>query len=284
VVQQAASGVRRRLIGLALRQYRENLAYTLGDTATILRCDRSKVSRVETGERGIRGGELLKLLEGYGVPEDQQDVLLAIAESMRETDVWWADHTDVFQGAHLEFLTTEPMATSILAYGATVLPELLQSEDYATAVAQARPGTSIDIADIARQASRCRQAEVLGETTVPFAAVIGEAALRIPVGDEDLQREQLRRLADTAATAWTTIQVLPHAAGPTAVGGCGSFEVLKFDPVPFLGLVHLDGPSGGVCLEAPAMVAAYADVFARLQDKALSPEASLNLIREVAER
>lgn len=44
-----APPVRRRLVGDALRRYRENLGYTLDDAARILECDRSKVSRIETG-------------------------------------------------------------------------------------------------------------------------------------------------------------------------------------------------------------------------------------------
>jgi transcriptional regulator with XRE-family HTH domain len=51
-----APAVRRRLVGRALRRYRENLGYTLEDAARTLECDRSKISRIETGQRGIRRG------------------------------------------------------------------------------------------------------------------------------------------------------------------------------------------------------------------------------------
>ena len=50
-----APPVRRRLVGSALRRYREDLGYALEDAARILECDRSKISRIETGQRGIRG-------------------------------------------------------------------------------------------------------------------------------------------------------------------------------------------------------------------------------------
>jgi hypothetical protein len=36
--------VRRRLLGAALRRYRESLGYRLDDVARILECDRSKIS------------------------------------------------------------------------------------------------------------------------------------------------------------------------------------------------------------------------------------------------
>ena len=67
-----APPVRRRLVGGALRRYRENLGYTLDDAARILECDRSKISRIETGQRGIRGKELRELLAEYGIGDEQQ--------------------------------------------------------------------------------------------------------------------------------------------------------------------------------------------------------------------
>jgi hypothetical protein len=62
-----ASSVRRRLIGAALRRCREDAGYTLDEPARLLDCDRSKVSRIETGVRGIRPKELRELLDDYGV-------------------------------------------------------------------------------------------------------------------------------------------------------------------------------------------------------------------------
>ena len=75
--------VRRRLLGGALRRYRENLGYALDDAARILECDRSKISRIETGQRGIRPKELRELLTEYGVPDREQAALLAIAQPRR---------------------------------------------------------------------------------------------------------------------------------------------------------------------------------------------------------
>jgi len=67
IIVIAAPPVRRRLVGGALRRYRENLGYTLEDAARLLECDRSKISRIETGQRGIRGKELRELLAEYGI-------------------------------------------------------------------------------------------------------------------------------------------------------------------------------------------------------------------------
>ena len=44
-----APSARRLLIGAALRRYREDLGFILEDAARVLECDRSKISRIETG-------------------------------------------------------------------------------------------------------------------------------------------------------------------------------------------------------------------------------------------
>jgi transcriptional regulator with XRE-family HTH domain len=50
------TSTQRQLVGSALRRYRANVGYALEDAAKVLDCDRSKISRVETGQRGIRVG------------------------------------------------------------------------------------------------------------------------------------------------------------------------------------------------------------------------------------
>lgn len=64
--------VRRRPAGEALRRYRGSLGFTLEDVAQVLECDRSKVNRIKTGERGIRGKELREMLDEHGVVGEQE--------------------------------------------------------------------------------------------------------------------------------------------------------------------------------------------------------------------
>jgi len=69
-----ASGttLRARVLGAALRRYREMIGYQLEDAAGVLDCGRSKISRIESGIRGIRGLELRILLKEYGVDADER--------------------------------------------------------------------------------------------------------------------------------------------------------------------------------------------------------------------
>src|SRR6201997_1769070 len=96
--------VRRRLLGSALRGYREGLGYNLDEAARILECDRSKISRIETGQRGIRPKELRELLTEYGVPDREQAALVAIA-SLGGRRGWWHPYADVLPGPYLDYVS-----------------------------------------------------------------------------------------------------------------------------------------------------------------------------------
>jgi transcriptional regulator with XRE-family HTH domain len=72
-----------RKLGAALREYRIAVGWTLGDAARHLECDRSKISRIENGERGIHSRDLTELLALYEVPPDARASLRGLASIPR---------------------------------------------------------------------------------------------------------------------------------------------------------------------------------------------------------
>jgi transcriptional regulator with XRE-family HTH domain len=70
-------------IGVALRTYRETVGYRLEDAAMVLECDKSKISRLETGVRGIRARDLRELLTAYGVPASRQQELVRLLHALK---------------------------------------------------------------------------------------------------------------------------------------------------------------------------------------------------------
>src|SRR6516162_2441764 len=71
--------LRHRLVGAARRAHRISAGLTIQDAADILDSDPSKISRIETGVRGIRRKELRELLTEYGAPDEDQETLAALA-------------------------------------------------------------------------------------------------------------------------------------------------------------------------------------------------------------
>ncbi len=110
--------------------------YTLEDAARILECDRSKISRIETSQRGVRPKELRELLVEYGVDEARRDALLTIARQARQAG-WWQSYSHVMADAYQDFIGLESTAATIWTYEAQLVPGLLQTEDYARAIAAA---------------------------------------------------------------------------------------------------------------------------------------------------
>ena len=288
--------MRRRLLGAALRKYRENLGYGLDEAARILECDRSKISRIETGQRGIRAKELRELLTEYGVPADEQAALLAIAHRGRQHG-WWQDYPDVLSDTGQDYVIMEAAASEILAYESHQVPDLLQTQGYARAVADADPNWAGEEQRLhAVEVKLARQRVVLAERSPRLEFVITEGALHQVVGGPDVMRPQLARLASLAAGAGTaratgatgpsvSLQVLPFEAGAHAAAGCGSMAILRFADAPGLGVIHLAALSGGgagVGLEAQEDVARYIRTFARLRTAALTPAASARLLRDMA--
>jgi len=290
--------VRRRLLGSALREYRESLGYNLDEAARILECDRSKVSRIETGERGIRPKELRELLTEYGVPDGEQEALLAIAHRGRESG-WWLDYRDVLSPAAQDYVIMEIAATEILAYEPNQVPDLLQTPDYMRAAAAADPRyTSPQQRAQVMEVKLNRQRIVVAGRAPTLDVVMTEGALRQRVGPARVMREQLGRLAALAETGFAdglpdsdvpeaersrvSLRVLPFTAGAHAVAGCGPMTLLRFAETPEIGVIHLAALSGGVSLEGRAEVARYLKTFAGLRAAALPSSRSAHLIRAVA--
>lgn len=277
--------IRRRIVGAALRRYRQDLGYSLDDTARILECDRSKISRIETGQRGIRNRELRDLLTEYGVEKQAQETLAVIANP-RGIRGWRQAYDHNLPDAYINMIALEMAAPHIMIYDTQQIPDLLQSREYTNALDDACADL---IPDSLRQwlTSAClnRQDIVLGEPRPEITAVIGEAALRHMPGGPTVTRAQLAALASTNSRfPEVRIQVLLSENGAHAARGAGSFTILRYTQVPGLEVVYLRGISSVTFVEDQREIEAYTSAFRQLTASALTPDASATLIRQMRRR
>jgi transcriptional regulator with XRE-family HTH domain len=279
-----APPIRRRLVGKALRRARESQGFALGDAARVLECDPSKISRIETGQRGIRGRELRELLDVYGIGDQQQSFLVAMADP-RGSFGWYRDYVDVLPGAWQEYLILEAAASSITVYEAQRIPALLQTRAYAWELAKTDSSLETDAArDRAADAVLARQHAIYYSERIPeIRLIIGEAALRQQIGSPEIMREQLKMLGRIVGGSTATVQVLPFDSGAHAATGDGSLSILHIKQTPGLGAVHLGGIGGGVCLEDEHDLIEYAKAFDQLRAFAHTPTESERLLRNLAD-
>jgi transcriptional regulator with XRE-family HTH domain len=266
-----APSARRLLIGAALRRYREDLGFVLEDAARVLECDRSKISRIETGQRGIRPKELRELLTEYGIGEQEQHTLTALARagSLANCQRY---NADTLPGPYREYLALEQAASDIFIYDPQYIPDLLQTPQYVQVSAAGSPSFQGD-AELTLSRQR-----LVRERRIRLTALIGEAALRQAHGDPVVMRDQLRALAAVGGRA--VVYVLPSRCVPPSSGPA---TILRFAAVPGLGVVYLPGLSGGACLTGHQDIASHVKAFEQLRTSALPPASSARLIQEITE-
>jgi hypothetical protein len=254
----------------------------LREVAKILDCDPSKISRIESGWRGIRTRELRDLLTEYGVPDGERTVLAGLASRTGKRG-WWDQHAAAIPAGAADYLQMESAAGEIMIYQPQLVPDLLQTRDYALAVAAADPASDTDSQReqvVAAQAAR--QHAVLLDGTASVSAVIGETAVRQQVGGPDVTAAQIGLLARAASTFPNlTVQVLPFTAGAHAAMGCAPFTVVRFPGAPSLGVVYLHTLPGGAYLDSPADLACCTRAFTLLRATALSSEATREMLEDL---
>lgn len=278
----AIAPVWRRIVGAELRRYRQDLGYSLEDAARILECDRSKISRVETGQRGIRSRELRDLLTEYGVDKQAQETLAGIANP-HGIRGWRKSNVHNLPESYVDMIALETTAPHIRIYEAQQIPDLLQSEEYVYALADACADLTPDsLQKLLTSSCLDRQDIVFGELRPDITVVIGEAALRHMPGGPEVTRAQLAALAlADSRFPGVHIQVLLPEKGGHVARGMGSFAILRYTQVLNLGIVYLRGILSGIFVEDQREIEAYELAFRQLAASALTPEASAALIEQI---
>jgi hypothetical protein len=194
----------------------------------------------------------------------------------------------VLSGEHLDYVVMESAASQIMTYEAQLVPDLLQTDDYARAVvaAQARHATAPQREEAVAVKAQRRRAVLTGRSPghaddpVPrLTVILGEGALHQAVGGAAVLAGQLGYLAGLSEDSPDiTIQVLPFSAGAHAAAGGGSLSIIRFANAPSLGVVHLETLSGGVYLDGQEDVTRYMRAFALLRASALSVAETARLL------
>lgn len=257
-----------REFGDAVRKVIEQTGMTHRQLAEELGWDDSKLSDMVRGKGGVTEAELMQLLGRCHVKPDVIQHLLAL---FRETRVrGYLKFPDDQVPALLE---QERLANEITVWSSLLIPGHLQTIDYMRAAIDGvvHPN-AVDYEEvIAAKLERHK----LFHWSRTFVFYIHEYALRLPVGGPDVMKDQYIHLLGMAQRSYITMRIVPAAIGAHA-GVSGSFIRLgyeKFEPVVFL-----EGENSGLFLEDAATLAVYASVVKRLDDQALDPEESKELI------
>jgi hypothetical protein len=271
----------RRQLGAELRRLRDRAMRTVADVAGELDWSESKLSRIETANSGIRRPDLERLLGVYGVADAERSRLLALAGQARQRS-WWEAYGDALPDAYETYIGFEAEATSIFTYEAQVVPGLLQTDEYASAIMRAF--LAHDRPDVIGQrvaVRMARQAVLTRDPPPTLWAILDEAVLRRQIGGPDVMRRQLQRLVEMSERQVVTLQVLPFNTGAHRALD-GSFIMLEFGGSSDHPLAYSEGVTGGVFRSKPEELRTYWMTFEALRNAALNVDKSVEFISAVA--
>ncbi|MEV4252146.1 helix-turn-helix transcriptional regulator [Spirillospora sp. NPDC049652] len=247
-----------------LRIWRIAHGMTGEELGRIMKGSKATVSRIENGHERLSGTQA-QLIDKAAHTGGLFTLLVWYA-SIGHDPQWFAQYVEL-----------EQKSSIVRSYGALVVNGLLQTEDYARALATA----GIDPEPEQVVIDRMQRQGVLERKGAPhLTAILTQNALEWPVGGPDVLRAQLAHLLKMAELQNVVIRVVPRVVGAFA-GLAGSFQLLT--GTDFGEVAYTDAPGTGRLVSSPEDVMSYVVRYERISAVALAEGPSLELIRRIME-
>ncbi len=226
------------------------------------------MSRTENGQRHISTEHVATILTAYRIPSAEREEIIAEAKADNASG-WWDRPLPGVPAEMGTLASYEADANSLTNWAVSVVPGLLQTEDYAMAL-MLSDDVPQDVAEL-RWVARRRRQKILG--TVDYGAYISETALRTPFGGPESYRKQLRHLLG-ARERGIPVRVVPEHL-PVALVTHSWLYMTFPHTTP---VVNVEIAGGGVYLHDD-QAEPYARVLTKLDHIALSTTESQTRLR-----
>jgi transcriptional regulator with XRE-family HTH domain len=213
-------------------------------------------------------------------PEDAQRIDLALNTDgfferwLRDLE---AKYDDFFAGV----AELEKVATTIRQFALSLVPGLLQTEDYARALFRSnRPNHTEAELDKEVVIRTARSNVLIGPDRPELWTLLDEAVLRRRVGGPEVMARQLHKVADMAEAGETRLHVLSFDVGahPLQQSLLTMMDFEEGAPV-----AYVEGLHTGHLMDDPALLSACRTSYNLALSDALSRRESLALVRAAAE-
>ncbi|WP_256107378.1 helix-turn-helix transcriptional regulator [Streptomyces sp. ODS05-4] len=279
---RSAPTVGQVVLGKRLQELREAAGLKREEAARVLRVAPATIRRMETAEVALKIPYVQLLLGAYGVPADEAESFVELAEEANRPG-WWQRFHDVLPGWFSMYVSLEGAASVIRAYEPQFVPGLLQTEEYARAILRGGAVGQIRHDDIERHVDlRMRRQSLLTREDAPrFWVIMDETVLRRPVGgDPAVLRGQVDRLLEAAELPNVTLQVAEFSGGHHP-GTYGPFVLFRFALKELPDMVYSEYLTGAVYLDAPPEVATYLEVMDRMAAQAATAHRTKEFLRDL---
>ncbi|MEU9114643.1 DUF5753 domain-containing protein [Streptomyces sp. NPDC048483] len=262
--------IRKRLIGRQLRRLREERKLSVDEIADRLGLGTSALRRQESGHTAASVADVMAFLDIYEV--DDQDVRRRLIELARYSRVrgWWAAYGKTAGPAAVDLADAEDLASEIRTFQPLVVPGIMQTRAYTQTLINLGAGLRSNERDLVKMIDLRERRKAILDREKPLRvwAVIGEAALRTPVGGPEVMREQIEHLLKLVERSNVSLQLLPFRSG-AHLGMSGSFVLLNFADADTVdgSIMYFEG--GEAFNDDPAQVRVGISRFSSLQAQSL---------------
>jgi transcriptional regulator with XRE-family HTH domain len=254
--------------GAAVRRHRLRLGLTQNQLGKQMNYSEDTISKIETGETvpTIEFGTACD--REFGTHEDMAH-LAKMVRKLEAHPVWLRPWVDA-----------EREARKLRSWEPLIVDGLLQIEEYARHLLRRRPGATDEQVEELVAARVDRQQILAAEEPPLLWVVMDEWVLHRQVGTAATMRKQLDALLKAAEQPNVTIQIVP--VGAQITGLTGAFTIA--DSSQGVVTVYLESAREGQVTERPEDVEAITDTWDAIRAKALTDDASMELIAQVMEQ
>jgi transcriptional regulator with XRE-family HTH domain len=266
---------RQMRLAVELRRLRDAAGLSAREAAALLGVNSVQISQIESGIAGVSEKRLRRLAANYACT-DAAFIEALVAMATDRTHGWWEEYRGSLPTPFLDLAELEHHAIYRWDVDFLHVPGLLQTENYARALFSCRipelPESDLEL--------RVRHRMTRQEITIPYEAVVHEAALRIRVGGRAASRAQLTHILKLSEEDHITVRVIPFELDDFA--DVTAAMVYAGGAVPKLDTVVRDGPHGSLFIDSEAQLGVFRTLFRRVEAVSLDPERSRDFIHRLA--
>jgi transcriptional regulator with XRE-family HTH domain len=269
--------VRSRALGEELRTVMQAARMSGHEVARRLGLYPSLLSRAINGKRRHSDAEIESILVACHVPRAERTRIRELNQDVTQRD-WLQHHSPDMRTWSRTLAHHERDATRIVDVQTTLIPRLLQTDDYAHAIWPHNHDISPQTREALVHALHDRQGIFAKEPPPRMVFLVDEVALRSSIGGAVVMSDQLHHLLLTAALSHVDIHIIPSAAG-VHTGHTGTFTLLESSA--HTPVVHMEGRGFELFLEQEQQIDDHQRLISSLTDHALSHDDSIAMISAI---
>lgn len=284
------SAVERRRLLAALRRWRRQAELSQQQAASAMGWSLSKLIRLENGRGHPIPGDVLALLAYYGAPMEEAKQFSELTRHL-PTRILSNEQAlrGVFNPAYVNYLEFERGSRLVRQWHPTLVPGILQTEEYAYEVLTKAFKRNAEDARRIIDARMERQTLLDTANGPRFHFIIDEGILYRPVGTPKIMKAQIERILGLVERSSNgrkrvVVQTLPLKVGVTP-GIRGPFILLEFEDDSDQDVLFLETPRGDFfSRDEKEDTEKYQIIFGELEELAMPIEAVQDRVNELLER